>query len=74
MPLSAPGTRAEEQLAHGAAARIVVLRAGCSYRCILEDPLARRGLPAQRALEFGTLEAIFASVAAVSAGPCCRGP
>ncbi|MBI3443881.1 MAG: LysR family transcriptional regulator [Magnetospirillum sp.] len=44
--------------------RIVVLRAGCSYRQRLEDLLARRGVVGLRLLEFGTLEALFGCVAA----------
>jgi DNA-binding transcriptional LysR family regulator len=44
--------------------RIVVLRAGCSYRQRLEDVLARRGIVGVRLLEFGTLEAIRSCVAA----------
>ena len=44
--------------------RIVVLRAGCSYRQRLEDILARRGIVGLRRLEFGTLEAIFGAVTA----------
>jgi DNA-binding transcriptional LysR family regulator len=44
--------------------RIVVLRAGCSYRQMLEALLARRGITVRRQLEFGTLEAIFGCVAA----------
>jgi DNA-binding transcriptional LysR family regulator len=44
--------------------RIVVLRAGCSYRQRLETLLARRGIAVKRVLEFGTLEAIFGCVAA----------
>jgi DNA-binding transcriptional LysR family regulator len=44
--------------------RIVVLRAGCSYRQRLEALLARRGVAVRRVLEFGTLEAIFGCVAA----------
>jgi DNA-binding transcriptional LysR family regulator len=43
--------------------RIVVLRRGCSYRQRLEELLTRRGIPAPRVLEFGTLEAVFACVA-----------
>lgn len=63
--LSAPGTRPLARLLAGEGdIRIIVLRAGCSYRQKLEDVLARRGIPAPRLLEFGTLEAIFASVAA----------
>jgi DNA-binding transcriptional LysR family regulator len=44
--------------------RIVVLRAGCSYRLILEAWLARRGIVGARLLEFGTLEAIIGCVEA----------
>lgn len=44
--------------------RIVVLRAGCSYRQRLEALLARRGVIGPRMLEFGTLEAIFGAVEA----------
>ncbi len=42
----------------------MVLRSGCSYRQRLETLLARRGIPAPRLMEFGTLEAIFACVSA----------
>lgn len=44
--------------------KIVVLRAGCSYRQRLEEILAKRGIVGLRRLEFGTLEAIFNCVAA----------
>jgi len=44
--------------------RLVILRAGCSYRQRLEDVLARRGIVGLRRLEFGTLEAILGAVAA----------
>jgi LysR family transcriptional regulator, cell division regulator len=44
--------------------RIVVLRAGCSYRLRLQAFLARRGSVGVRILEFGTLEAILACVGA----------
>lgn len=62
--LAAPGTRALDALIAAGNVRIVVLRAGCSYRQRLEALLARRGVPAPRLMEFGTLEAIFACVAA----------
>jgi DNA-binding transcriptional LysR family regulator len=63
--LTAPGMRSpEEALARAGEARIVVLRAGCSYRQRLEGALARRGIPAPRVLEFGTLEAVVGCVAA----------
>ena len=41
-----------------------MLRAGCSYRQMLETLLARRGIVVQRLLEFGTLEAIFGCISA----------
>ena len=44
--------------------RMVVLRAGCSYRLILESWLAHRGIVGGRILEFGTLEAIIGCVEA----------
>ncbi len=44
--------------------RLVILRAGCSYRQRLEELLARRGIVGLRRLEFGTLEAILGAVAA----------
>ena len=44
--------------------KIVVLRAGCSYRQRLEDVLARRGVVGVRLLEFGTLDAILGCVVA----------
>ena len=44
--------------------RMVVLRAGCSYRLVLEAWLARRGHGGVRVLEFGTLEAVVGCVAA----------
>jgi len=45
-------------------AKIVVLRAGCSYRQRLETLLARRGIVGVRVLEFATLEAIIGCVSA----------
>ena len=44
--------------------RMVVLRAGCSYRLMLEAWLAHRGIVGVRMLEFGTLEAIIGCVEA----------
>jgi len=44
--------------------KIIVLRAGCSYRQRLEAILASRGIVGVRVLEFGTLEAILGCVAA----------
>lgn len=62
--LAAPGIASVEQAIEGGIARIVVLRAGCSYRQQLEMLLARRGIAVPRLMEFGTLEAIFGCVAA----------
>jgi DNA-binding transcriptional LysR family regulator len=62
--LAAPGLASIEAATQGGIARIVVLRAGCSYRQRLEGLLARRGIAVPRLLEFGTLEAIFGCVAA----------
>ncbi len=62
--LAAPGLASMEQALQGGIARIVVLRAGCSYRQRLEALLARRGIAVPRLMEFGTLEAIFGCVSA----------
>ncbi|MGK3991470.1 LysR substrate-binding domain-containing protein [Sorangium sp. So ce136] len=45
-------------------AKLVVFRAGCSYRQRLEALLAGKGLVATRLLEFGTLDGILGCVAA----------
>jgi DNA-binding transcriptional LysR family regulator len=62
--LAAPGIVSLDQAIQGGIARIVVLRAGCSYRQRLEMLLARRGIAVPRLMEFGTLEAIFGCVSA----------
>lgn len=62
--LTAPGVPSLDGLCAGGEVRVVVLRLGCSYRQRLEGVLARRGIPAPRVLEFGTLEAVFGCVAA----------
>lgn len=62
--LTAPGVASLDALVRRGEVRIVVLRAGCSYRQRLEAILARRGVPRPRLLEFGTLEAILGCVAA----------
>ena len=62
--LTAPQVQSLDAVLEGGEVRIVVLRAGCSYRQMLETLLARRGVVVQRQLEFGTLEAIFGCVAA----------
>ena len=53
----------DEFLSRGAP-RLVVLRAGCSYRQRLEAVLAKRGVAGLRLLEFGTIDALTACVAA----------
>ena len=58
------GVASIETATQGGIARIVVLRAGCSYRQRLEGLLAHRGIAVPRVMEFGTLEAIFGCVAA----------
>ena len=62
--LAAPGVASLDALLDTGETRIVVLRAGCSYRQMLEALLARRGIAVPRLLEFGTLEAIFGCVSA----------
>lgn len=44
--------------------KLVVFRAGCSYRVKLESMLAERGVVGLRRIEFGTLEGILGCVAA----------
>ena len=62
--LAAPRIKSLRAALSAGDTRIVVLRAGCSYRQRLESFLAKRGVQAPRLLEFGTLEAIFKCVAA----------
>lgn len=62
--LTAPSVRSPDALSARRDLRIVVLRAGCSYRQRLEEILAARGAVGYRRLEFGTLEAIVGTVAA----------
>ena len=62
--LSAPSRRSMSDILGQPDLRLVVLRAGCSYRQRLEEVLARRGIVGLRRLEFGTLEAILGAVAA----------
>lgn len=59
-----PGMDGIAALADRPEVRIVVLRAGCSYRQRLEEILADRGIVGLRHLEFGTIEAIVGCVAA----------
>ncbi|HEU4370303.1 MAG TPA: LysR family transcriptional regulator [Methylomirabilota bacterium] len=62
--LAARSARALDDLLRTSDLKIVVLRAGCSYRQRLEAILAARGTVGVRVLEFGTLEAILGCVAA----------
>lgn len=62
--LTAPGVKDLEAYLASPNLKIIVLRAGCSYRLILEAALARRGIVGFRVLEFGTLESIFSTVSA----------
>lgn len=62
--LTAPGERSIAGLLGRADLRLIILRAGCSYRQRLEELLARRGIVGLRRLEFGSLEAILGAVAA----------
>jgi DNA-binding transcriptional LysR family regulator len=62
--LTSPSVRSLEELFGARSLRIVVLRAGCSYRQRLDEILARRGVGDVRMLEFGTIEAILGCVAA----------
>lgn len=62
--LTAPSVTRLDALLGQDEVKIVVLRAGCSYRQRLEEILAKRGIVGLRRLEFGTLEAIFGCVAA----------
>lgn len=62
--LTAPGMADLETAIRRHGARMVVLRAGCSYRLKLEALIARRGVVDVRRLEFGTLEAIVSCVGA----------
>lgn len=62
--LTAPDVADFDALARKGGLRIIVLRAGCSYRHHLETMLARRGIAGVRRLEFGTLESIVSCVSA----------
>ena len=64
MLVAAPAVRRFEDIPAGDGARIVVLRAGCSYRQRLEEILARRGIVGLRRMEFGAIEALIGCAAA----------
>ncbi|SEH94585.1 DNA-binding transcriptional regulator, LysR family [Methylobacterium sp. 275MFSha3.1] len=53
-----------DRLARARNAKVLVFRAGCSYRRRLEAFLARQGLVHVRRMEFGTLDGILGCVAA----------
>ena len=61
---TAPSVRSLDDLTDQGDPKIVVLRAGCSYRQRLEEILAHRGIVGLRRLEFGTIESIVGCVAA----------
>ena len=61
---TAPSVRSLEALLGKGDLKIIVLRAGCSYRQRLEEILTRRGAVGLRQLEFGTIETIVSCVAA----------
>ena len=62
--VAARGVESIDSLVASGDVKILVLRAGCSYRQRLEALLARLGVPTPRMLEFGTLEAIYACAGA----------
>jgi DNA-binding transcriptional LysR family regulator len=62
--LTAPAVASFDALAAEPNLKIIVLKAGCSYRLQLEAMLARRGIVGVKQLEFGTLEAIISCVSA----------
>ncbi len=62
--VTARSIRTFEQLSKIQNLRMIVCRAGCSYRRALEALLAKRGVVGLRSLEFGSLEAIVDCVAA----------
>jgi DNA-binding transcriptional LysR family regulator len=62
--VTARSVRKLEELLGQGALKIIVLRAGCSYRQRLEAFLATRGVVGARVLEFGTLDAILGCVIA----------
>ena len=62
--VTARTVRSFDDLARKTGLKIVVLRAGCSYRQRLETLLSARGIVGVRRLEFGTIEGILGCVAA----------
>ena len=62
--VTAPSQKSLDRVLARSDLKIVVLRAGCSYRQRLEEILARRGVVGLRRLEFGTIEGILGCAAA----------
>jgi LysR family transcriptional regulator, cell division regulator len=62
--VTAPGVSGFGEVASRPDLKIVVLRAGCSYRQRFEDVLARRGVVSLRRLELGTIDGIVGCIAA----------
>ncbi len=62
--VTAPGVRGLDALAQAGGIKLLVFRAGCSYRQRLEAVLAARGATGVRRFEFGTLDGIIGCVAA----------
>ena len=61
---TAPGVSGLDALVAAGEIKLVVLRAGCSYRQRLETILTQRGAVTTRVQEFGTLDAILGCVSA----------
>ncbi len=62
--ITARSVRTLSELVRKGDIKIIVLRAGCSYRQRLEAILAKRGIVGLRRLEFGTIDGILGCVAA----------
>ncbi|HUC64824.1 MAG TPA: LysR substrate-binding domain-containing protein [Stellaceae bacterium] len=62
--VTAPSHKSLDRVLMRSDLKIVVLRAGCSYRQRLEEILARRGIVGLRRLEFGTIEGLLGCAAA----------
>lgn len=62
--LTAPTVTTLDEVLKKPELKLIVLRAGCSYRQRLEEILARRGVVGLRWLEFGTIESIVSCVGA----------
>ena len=60
--VTSPRVRSVAELGRDGDVKIVILRAGCSYRERLEAMLAARGVVGVRRLEFGTIDGILGCV------------